>query len=135
MLGRRVDSLRDGNLVQRSSQEEQDNRRIRAQVEERQRQAEQQQLEATHRIMTTTNRREFSLAGGKYDTDLSRLAQMAVREVEREAEDEEVRAMGDEDTRLKIRTAEINRQRGERTKMMKEDKPPKISGRGRGRRD
>ena len=135
MLGRRADSLRAGILVQKSSKEQQDNRHIKAQVEERQRQAELQQLEATHRIMTTTNRREPSSAGGKYDTELSRLAQMVVREVEREGEDEEVRAMRDEDTRLKSRTAEINRQKVERTKMMKEDKPPKISGRGRGRRD
>jgi len=61
--------------------------------------------------------------------------QQVVREVEREIQDDEQVAMYGEDTRLQSRLAESNRQYDERTKMMKEDKPPKRGGRGRGRRD
>lgn len=89
-----------------------------------------------HALSRREERQEMAQRGQvRYNTNLRRLAQGVVRGVEREAEGDEEVAMYDEDTRLQSITAERNRQYGEITKMMKEDKPPKRGGRGRGRRD
>jgi len=81
-----------------------------------------------HALLRREDLQDMSARGARYNTELRKLAQRAVREVEREGEDDEQVAMYSEDTRAQMRNAERNSQYFERNKMAKEDKKGKRKG-------